>query len=61
MKVKDLLDKINDGSVHVMLISNETGEIYLSTIWHVDIDDKYKKMNVKHIEIREYEMRLTIE
>lgn len=61
MKVKDLLSKMESGACHIMLISNDTGEIFLSTIWHVDIEDKYLNMKVKHIEIREYEMRLTIE
>ena len=61
MTVKDIISKMENGACHIVLISDETGEVYLSTIWHQnDIDEKYLKMKVVHICVRDYEMRLTI-
>jgi len=61
MKVKDLTNIMENGAAHVILIDNETGEVLLSTIWYNAIEEKYLNMQVKHICVRDYEMRLTIE
>lgn len=60
MTVKDLVDKMENGAAHVVLISKDTGEVLLSTIWYNLIDEKYLNSKVKHICIRDYEMRLMI-
>ena len=60
MKVKDLLNKMDNGAAHVILIDNETGEIILSTIWYNEIEDKYLNKSVKHICVKDYEMRLVV-
>ena len=61
MTVNDIITKIANGSAHVMLINNDTGEIILKTIWHNNIPKEYLRCEVKSIEIRDYEIRLKIE
>lgn len=61
MKVKNLINLMENGAAHVMLIDNDTGEIILSTIWYNLIEDKYLNMQVKHICVKDYEMRLNVE
>lgn len=58
MILQDLLDKIDNGSVHILLWNYKTGEIYFSTIWQNDISDEFRKREVKKITIRDYEMRV---
>ena len=60
MTVKDILGKIENGSAHIILIKNSTGEVILSTIWHNIILDKYLNKEVKHIYVKDYELRLMI-
>lgn len=60
MIVQDLLDKIENGSVHILLWNYNTGEVYFSTIWQNDISDEFRKKEVMKITIREYEMRLGV-
>ena len=61
MQVKDLTSVMENGACHVILIDNTTGEILLSTIWYNAIEEKHLNMQVKHICVRDYEMRLTVE
>jgi len=61
MTVNDIIAKIANGSAHVMLVNNDTGEIILKTIWHNNIPKEYLRCEVKSIEIRDYEIRLKIE
>lgn len=58
MVVQDLLDRIENGSVHILLWDYDTGLVYFSTIWQNDISNEFRKKEVKSICIREYEMRL---
>lgn len=60
MTVKDLVDKMENGAAHVVLINKDTGEVLLSTIWYNLIKEEYLNAEVKHICIRDYEMRLMI-
>lgn len=58
MILQDLLDRITNGSVHILLWDYNSGVVYLSTIWQNDISEEFRKREVAQICIREYEMRL---
>ena len=60
MTVKDILDKIDNGSAHCFLWDYETGEVILETIWYNQINQEIMDKKVKHIEIKDYEIRLGI-
>ena len=60
MKVNDIVSKMTNGAAHVILISEDTGEIILKTIWYHNIPHQYLSCEVKKIEIKDYEVRLTI-
>ena len=60
MKVKDLLNKMNNGAAHVILIDNDTGEVILKTIWYNEISDKDLERSVKHISVTDYTMTLMV-
>lgn len=60
MTVKNTIKDIENGSMHIMLIDDDTGEILLSTIWQNLIPEQYLDKNVIKHEGREYEMRLFI-
>lgn len=60
MKVKDLLNLISDGSVHIVIIDDDTGEILLSTIWHNNISKEQLECEIEHITIKEYELELRV-
>lgn len=60
MTVKDLVDKMENGAAHVVLINKDTGVVLLSTIWYNLIEEEYLNTEVKHICIKDYEMRLMI-
>ena len=60
--VKNIISKFETGSKHVILIDNETGEVYLSAIWHSDIPEQYLDKNVVNVQEPDiYEMRLFVE
>jgi hypothetical protein len=61
MTVEELLEKIDNGACHILLINNDNGQVILKTIWHNDIEEQYLKMNVKHICVKDYELRLMVE
>lgn len=58
--VKDILDKMENGACHVILIDSFTGEVILKTIWYNAIDEKYLGMQVLSVCVRDYELRLEI-
>lgn len=60
MLVKEILNKIENGSAHALLFEQETGVVILSTIWYNEIPDQYLDMNVDSICVRDYEIRLGI-
>lgn len=60
MTVNDIISKIDNGSAHIVLINDDTGEIILKTIWYNNIPQQYLFCNVTHITVKDYEIRLTI-
>ena len=60
MKLIDLISKIKNGSVHILLFSSVDGVIIAKTIWHNTIPHIYYGWEVDSIEIRDYEIRLGI-
>ena len=60
MKVKDIINKMNNGAVHVVLIDDNTGEVILKTIWHNQIPDEYLDKSVKHIGVTDYTITLMV-
>jgi len=60
MTVRTIINRMTNGEAHLMLISDDTGEIILKTIWYNEIPEKYLDCTVTHITIKDYEMRLTI-
>jgi len=60
MKVKDLLNKMDNGACHVILVNDETGEIILKTIWYDSIPEEHLKREVKHINVTDYTMTLIV-
>lgn len=60
MTVKNTIRGIENGSKHIILIDAETGEIYLSTIWHSDIPDDFINRNVADMVEKTYELRLFV-
>ena len=60
MKVKDIIDRLENGSVHLILISNLTGELIFSTIWFNQIDRKYYDMDVVKMTVKDYELYLEV-
>ena len=61
MTVKSTIRGIENGSKHIMLIDNETGEVFLSTIWHNEIPEQYLDKKVVGSLWKEYELRLFIQ
>ena len=61
MTVRNITNGIENGSKHVMLIDNETGEVFLSTIWYNEIPNQYLDKNVISSLWKDYEVRLFIE
>ena len=61
MTVKNTINNIENGSKHIMLIDNETGEVFLSTIWQNEIPEQYLNKNVVGSLWKDYELRLFIE
>jgi len=60
MKVKDIINRLSNGGAHLYLIGEDTGEIYLKTIWYNEIPEEYLDREVIHITIKDYEIRLQI-
>ena len=60
MTVKSTIRGIEDGSKHIMLIDNETGEVFLSTIWQSLIPEQFLDKNVVGSVWKDYELRLFI-
>lgn len=61
MTVKNTINNIENGSKHIMLIDNETGEVFLSTIWQNEIPEQYLNKNVVGSLWKDYELRLFVE
>lgn len=60
MTVQDILNKITNGSVRVVIWDYETGEVILQTIWYNLIDDEIMNKEVVHICVRDYELRIGV-
>ena len=60
MTVKDILDKIDNGSAHAFIWDYETGEVLLETIWYNQIDKQIMGKEVVRICVRDYEIRLGV-
>lgn len=60
MKVKDILEKMENGACHVLLFSSQDGLIFLKTIWYNEIPFSLLDCEVDSIEIRDYEMRIGV-
>lgn len=60
MKLSDLLSRMTDGAVKIILFDSSNGVVILSTIWHNLIPGKFFDYEVESIEIRDYEMRIGI-
>jgi hypothetical protein len=60
MKVKDIINKMNNGAVHVVLVDDNTGEVILKTIWHNCIPDEHLNKSVKHIGVTDYTITLMV-
>lgn len=60
MTVQDILNKITNGSVRVVIWDYETGEVILQTIWYNLIDDEVMNKEVVHICVRDYELRIGV-
>ena len=60
MNVKDVINRLENGSVHLILISNLTGELIFSTIWFNQIDRKYYDMDVVKMTVKDYELYLEV-
>ena len=61
MTVLDIINKIENGSVHILIYDNDTGAVELKTIWHNTIPQKYWNCEVKNIIVKDYELRLGVE
>lgn len=60
MKLKDLTNTIENGSAHLTLIDNDTGEIYLKTIWHNTVPEEFMDRKIAKIEVLDYELRIRL-
>ena len=60
MTVQDILSKITNGSVRVVLWDYETGEVILQTIWYNLIDKQIMEKEVLQICVRDYELRIGV-
>ena len=60
MTVKELLTKIENGSVHVLIYSMENGEIFLKSIWQNIIPNYIMESEIEKIEVLDYEIRLGV-
>ena len=60
MLVRDVINRIENGSAHVILWNYETGEVFLKTIWYNLIDEVFLDMEVMNICVRDYELRLGV-
>ena len=60
MTVKDIVNRLTSGAAHLYLISDDTGEIYLKTIWYNQIPEEFLDREVIHITVRDYEIQLFI-
>ena len=62
MTVRNITNGIENGSKHVILIDNETGEVFLSTIWYNEIPEHFLDKDViGYKESSMYELRLFVE
>ena len=60
MIVQDILNRITNGSVRVVIWNYETGEVILQTIWYNLIDKQIMDKEVVQICVRDYELRLGV-
>ena len=60
MTVRDLTNRIENGSSHILLIDGNTGEVILKTIWYNEIPDKQLDRQVTKIRVTSYMLTLTV-
>lgn len=60
MTVREIVNKIENGSAHVILWNYDSAVVYLSTIWYNLIDENLLDKEVKSICVRDYELRLGV-
>lgn len=60
MTVKDILDKMNSGACHIILVDDKTSEIVLKTIWYDSIPEEQLNRAVVHINVTDYTMTLIL-
>ena len=60
MTVQDIISKIHNGTCHIWIFEQDTGELRFKEIWHNKIPDILRQREINKIEIGRYEMRLYI-
>lgn len=60
MLVKELLETIDNGSVHFWIINDTTGEVPFCEIWYNKMTQDQLNSEVKRLEIKNYELRIHI-
>lgn len=60
MKVKDILEKIENGSAHILVFDNEVGEVLANNIWHNEIDEKLLTLDVDTLQVTDYTLRIGV-
>lgn len=60
MTVKELLDKIDNWSCHVMLVDNK-GEALLETIWFNLIPNELINACILNIQVTDYKLKIEID
>ena len=60
MTVRDLTNRIENGSSHILLIDGITGEVILKTIWYNEIPRDQLDRQVIKIKVTDYTLTLTI-
>lgn len=60
MNIKDLTGLIQNGSVHIYIIDDNTGEILFADIWHNKIARNLLEKQIVCIEVDRYTLRLHV-
>lgn len=60
MIVKEITDKIENGSAHVLLVDAKTGEVIVKTIWYNTLSQKMLCKKVCKIKVTDYTVTLEV-
>lgn len=60
MKLNELLKKLTNGETHILLYDDSDGTVLCKTIWINQIPGKLLNMEVDHIQVLDYELRIGI-